>query len=132
MDPEDANTPTTRLLTLLNVSALKSRKRTRDTEESESGPHEKLNKRKSNKFTGAEPEREAGPSVFHGKTNAHPDGHVGVDDEEIEETEGDGNDPAGKAVSECTGLPGVSAHAAFRFARPIRAALWIQTPYFDG
>ncbi|KAF9237553.1 digestive organ expansion factor [Melanogaster broomeanus] len=61
MDPEDANTPTTQLLTLLNVSALKSRKRMRDTEESESGPHEKLNKRKPNKFN-AEPECEAGPS----------------------------------------------------------------------
>jgi len=49
MDPEDANSPTTKLLTLLNVSALKNRKRARVTE----GPHtnEKLNKRrKSIKF----------------------------------------------------------------------------------
>lgn len=49
MDPEDANSPTTKLLTLLNVSALKNRKRARVTED----PHrnEKLNKRrKSIKF----------------------------------------------------------------------------------
>lgn len=50
MDAEDANSPTTKLLTLLNVSALKSRKRAQVTED----PHtnEKLNKRhKSIKFT---------------------------------------------------------------------------------
>ncbi|KAL4074091.1 hypothetical protein V8B97DRAFT_1938099 [Scleroderma yunnanense] len=49
MDPEDANSPTTKLLTLLNVSALKSRKRAQVTEDPHT--HEKLNKRrKSIKF----------------------------------------------------------------------------------
>ncbi|KAG6375477.1 hypothetical protein JVT61DRAFT_3036 [Boletus reticuloceps] len=47
MDPEDANTPTTRLLTLLNVSALKSRKRPTE----DPLPREKLNKRKALAFT---------------------------------------------------------------------------------
>lgn len=62
---ENVNTPTTRLLTLLNVSALKSRKRTRD----EDPPaHEKLNKRKPIKLAediSLEPE----PSILHDKIN---------------------------------------------------------------
>jgi len=44
---EDINTHTTRLLTLLNVSALKSRKRTRDED---LHAHEKLNRRKTIKL----------------------------------------------------------------------------------
>lgn len=56
MDSEDANTPTTRLLTLLNVSALKSKRHCRPSENPSLQP--KLNKRrKSIKFAGGDASR---------------------------------------------------------------------------
>ncbi|KIJ68111.1 hypothetical protein HYDPIDRAFT_107761 [Hydnomerulius pinastri MD-312] len=95
MDPEDAQTPTTRLLTLLNVSALRSRKRMRETEESFS--HEKLNKRKAVKVA-AELEEEPGHSILQDKTNSQTeDEAAGDEDVEMSDTEeaaANENDPA--------------------------------------
>ncbi|KAG2148663.1 DUF1253-domain-containing protein [Suillus bovinus] len=70
---ENVNTPTTRLLTLLNVSALKSRKRTRDED---SPAPEKLNKRKTVKIA-EDITLDPGPSILHDRTNN------GIDDEVI-------------------------------------------------
>ncbi|KAG6335257.1 hypothetical protein ID866_3832 [Astraeus odoratus] len=65
MDPEDANLPTTKLLTLLNVSALKSRKRNGDIQDVSA--KEKLNKRrKSARFE----EEVTSEPILHDKTNA--------------------------------------------------------------
>ncbi|KAJ8584542.1 DUF1253-domain-containing protein [Rhizopogon salebrosus TDB-379] len=85
MDPgEDVNTPTTRLLTLLNVSALKSRKRTRD----EDPPaHEKLNKRKTVKLAD-DINLDPGPSILHDKTNINAENTIGT----IEESDNDSQD----------------------------------------
>jgi hypothetical protein len=80
MDPgEDVNTPTTRLLTLLNVSALKSRKRTRD----EDPPvHEKLNKRKTVKLADdISISLDPGPSILHDKTNISAENTIGTNEE---------------------------------------------------
>ncbi|KAJ8584268.1 DUF1253-domain-containing protein [Rhizopogon salebrosus TDB-379] len=80
MDPgEDVNTPTTRLLTLLNVSALKSRKRTRD----EDPPvHEKLNKRKTVKLADdISISLDTGPSILHDKTNISAENIIGTNEE---------------------------------------------------
>ncbi|KAG2051932.1 digestive organ expansion factor [Suillus hirtellus] len=62
---ENVNTPTTRLLTLLNVSALKSRKRTRDED---SPAPEKLNKRKTVKLV-EDVTLDPGPSMLCDRTN---------------------------------------------------------------
>ncbi|KAH7888881.1 DUF1253-domain-containing protein [Phlebopus sp. FC_14] len=77
LDPEDTSTPTTRLLTLLNVSALKSRKRA--FEDEDAYLQEKLNKRKSIKLA-AEPELDASPSFPPDKTNLPEELDVDADD----------------------------------------------------
>lgn len=53
MDQDDTNAVTTRLLTLLNVSATKIGKRKRSYQDTDP-PHEKLNKRKSIHFSDSE------------------------------------------------------------------------------
>jgi hypothetical protein len=85
MDPgEDVSTPTTRLLTLLNVSALKSRKRTRD----EDPPaHEKLNKRKTVKLADAI-NLDPGPSILHDKTNISAENTLGTTEESDNDSQG--------------------------------------------
>jgi U3 small nucleolar RNA-associated protein 25 len=62
---ENVNTPTTRLLTLLNVSALKSRKRTCDEDLQ---PLEKLNRRKTVKLA-EDITLDPGPSILCDTTN---------------------------------------------------------------
>jgi hypothetical protein len=69
---ENVNTPTTRLLTLLNVSALKSRKRTRDED---SPALEKLNKRKTVKLA-EDITLDPGPSILSDSTNNGTDDEV--------------------------------------------------------
>jgi len=84
---EDVNTPTTRLLTLLNVSALKSRKRIRE----DSPAPEKLNKRKTVKIA-EDIDLDSGPLILHDKTNN------GVEDDAIGRNEAnDGVDLQGMA-----------------------------------
>ncbi|KAG2363330.1 hypothetical protein BDR07DRAFT_1404667 [Suillus spraguei] len=74
---ESVNTPTTRLLTLLNVSALKSRKRTRD----EDSPAPKLNKRKTVRLA-EDITLDPSPSILHDRTNNDVDDEVVGGDEE--------------------------------------------------
>ncbi|KAG1752785.1 DUF1253-domain-containing protein [Suillus lakei] len=69
---ENVNTPTTRLLTLLNVSALKSRKRSRDED---SPAPEKLNKRKTVKLA-EDITLNPGPSILHDETYNDADDEV--------------------------------------------------------
>jgi hypothetical protein len=88
MEPEDANTPTTRLL---NTSASKSRKRIRQAEES--SPHQ--NKRKITQFA-AEPKSTAGPSGLQTETNSQPDDDTGAIDAIIDGIEGDENGSVGE------------------------------------
>ncbi|KAH0827979.1 digestive organ expansion factor [Lanmaoa asiatica] len=90
MDPEDANTPTTRLLTLLNVSALKSRNRPRE----DSYPREKLNKRKCINSTAVGPLPELDPSELQNETIFQPGDDLDAAEQEIDESQGDQNDPA--------------------------------------
>lgn len=89
MDPEDANTPTTRLLTLLNVSALKSKKHPRE----DPYPREKLNKRRCLNFapTGQVPEPD--PSEPQKEAIFQPGDDLDAA-EEIDESQNDQNDPA--------------------------------------
>ncbi|KAG2135423.1 DUF1253-domain-containing protein [Suillus clintonianus] len=75
---DNVNTPTTRLLTLLNVSALKSRKRPRD--EDLPAP-EKLNKRKTVKLA-EDITLDPGPSILFDKTNNAADEEVTGGNEE--------------------------------------------------
>lgn len=82
MDPEDANTPTTRLLTLLNVSALKSRKHPSE----DSYPREKLNKRKS---TDDRPRPEPESSELQ---DEQPGDDLDAAEEEIDDYKGDQSD----------------------------------------
>lgn len=89
MDPEDANSPTTRLLTLLNVSALKSRKRPRE----DPYPREKLNKRKCLNSAPAGQLAEPDPSQLQNETIFQPGDDLDAA-EEIDESHGDQNDPA--------------------------------------
>ncbi|OAX39772.1 DUF1253-domain-containing protein [Rhizopogon vinicolor AM-OR11-026] len=73
---EDVNTPTTRLLTLLNVSALKSRKRTRN----EDPPaHEKLNKRKTVRLA-EDIILDLAPSISHDKTDNGVEDAIEIND----------------------------------------------------
>lgn len=90
MDAEDENTPTTRLLTLLNVSALKSRNRPSETPY----PREKLNKRRHLNSTtdGPRPEPPSEPQVYQ------PGDDLDVDEQEIDEYQGDQSDLAGKPL----------------------------------
>ncbi|KAF8843022.1 digestive organ expansion factor [Paxillus ammoniavirescens] len=92
-EPEDANTPTTRLL---NTSAFKSRKRMRQAEES--SPHEKpiQNKRKIIQLA-AEPKSTARPSVLRNETDSQPDSDTGAIDAALDEIEGDENGSADAA-----------------------------------
>lgn len=86
---ENVNTPTTRLLTLLNVSALKSRKRTRDED---SPAPEKLNKRKTVKLV-EDVTLDPGPSMLCDRTNN------GTDDEVLGgNEENDDVDPQGTSL----------------------------------
>lgn len=85
MDPEDANTPTTRLLTLLNVSALKSRKR---PGEDSYYPREKLNKRRSvNSIDGSRPEPES--SELQSEAVLQPDDDLDAAEQEVDEDRDD-------------------------------------------
>lgn len=86
MDPEDANTTTTRLLTLLNVSALKSRKRPRE----DPYPREKLNKRKYLNPIAAGLRPEPDPTELQNEANLQSGDAI---DKEIDEFQGDQNDP---------------------------------------
>ena len=90
MDAEDENTPTTRLLTLLNVSALKSRNRPSETPY----PREKLNKRRHLNSTtdGPRPEPPSELQVYQ------PGDDLDVDEQEIDEYQGDQSDLAGKPL----------------------------------
>jgi hypothetical protein len=82
---ENVNTPTTRLLTLLNVSALKSRKRTRD----EDSPAPKLNKRKTVKLA-EDITLDPGPSILHDRTNNDADDEVVGGDEDNDDMDSQG------------------------------------------
>lgn len=86
MDPEDANTPTTRLLTLLNVSALKSTKRPSE----DPYPREKLNKRRCADKPRFEPE----PSELQNETVSQPDDDSDSVEQEIDEHRGNKSDLA--------------------------------------
>ncbi|KAF8134540.1 digestive organ expansion factor [Boletus edulis] len=90
MDPEDANTPTTRLLTLLNVSALKSRKRPTE----DPLPREKLNKRKALAFTAHPLQPEPEPSEFQNGAVSQLGGDPDAAEQEIDGHKGDQNDIA--------------------------------------
>lgn len=81
MDAEDANTPTTRLLTLLNVSALKSRKRPGEAPY----PREKLNKRKHLNST------TNGPSELQNEAVNQPGDDLDPAEQEVDEYQGDQN-----------------------------------------
>lgn len=103
MDPEDANAPTTRLLTLLNVSALKSRKRP----VADSYPREKLNKRRCHNSAAVTQRPEREPSELADEaTLEDPD----VDEQDSDDNQGDQNNPA------CEPLP----VALLREAKPRR------------
>ncbi|KAG9316733.1 digestive organ expansion factor, partial [Chiua virens] len=84
MDSEDANSPTTRLLTLLNVSALKSRKRPTE----DSYPREKLNKRRH--LNTSTPTEEHDHSE---EATPKPGDDLDVAEQEIDEQVGYQNDP---------------------------------------
>lgn len=75
---ENVNTPTTRLLTLLNVSALKSKKRTRDEDLL---PFEKLNKRKTVKLA-EDITLDPGSSILCDSTNNGTEDEVAGSNEE--------------------------------------------------
>lgn len=78
LDLEEDNNTTTRLLTLLNVSALKGSKRKR-TESIEPAPRVKLNKRRSAQANATE----STPTVSkeaEGKPEAPPADAIGVED----------------------------------------------------
>lgn len=75
---ENVNTPTTRLLTLLNVSALKSKKRTCDEDLL---PFEKLNKRKTVKLA-EDITLDPGPSILCDSTNNGTEDEVAGGNEE--------------------------------------------------
>ena len=86
MDLGDANSPTTRLLTLLNVSALKSKKcPTEDLY-----PREKLNKRKC---PAAELRSEPDPSGLQNEATFQPSDDIDTAEQEVD-VQGDQNDPA--------------------------------------
>ena len=79
-DMDEANVITTRLLTLLNVSATKIGKRKRPYED-DNPPQEKLNKRKSIQFQDSEPVSSHAPEA-----QASED-HMGGDKQETEQAE---------------------------------------------
>lgn len=78
LDLEEDNNTTTRLLTLLNVSALKSSKRRR-TEVIEPTPRVKLNKRRSAQLDATE-SAPAAPKDDEGKPEASSPDATGVED----------------------------------------------------
>lgn len=88
MDPEDANAPTTRLLTLLNVSALKSKKRPRE----DPYPREKLNKRRCVNSTSTGPRPEPDPSELQNEVIFQPGDDLDTAEQELDESQGDQND----------------------------------------
>lgn len=88
MDLEDANSPTTRLLTLLNVSALKSKKRPTE----DLYPREKLNKRKC-------PNSEPEPS---GEQALQPSDGKDAAEQEVDEYQVDQNDLARESLPCCS------------------------------
>jgi U3 small nucleolar RNA-associated protein 25 len=90
MDAEDANTPTTRLLTLLNVSALKSRKRPSEAPY----PREKLNKRRHLNTTADGPRPEPVPFELQNEAVYQPGDDLDAAEQEIDEYQGDQNDLA--------------------------------------
>jgi len=75
---EEDNNTTTRLLTLLNVSALKTSRRRR-TESTEPTPRTKLNKRRSVQLDATET-TSAIPKEGEGKPEASPADAIGVED----------------------------------------------------
>ena len=88
---DNDNNVTTRLLTLLNVSALKSSKRKRE-DEVEPGPRDKLNKRRTVQFSDVEmspPNVEKENGVFIAETVDHVEiSNQVAEDEAEEEVEG--------------------------------------------
>lgn len=92
MDLEDANSPTTRLLTLLNVSALKSKKRPAE----DPCPREKLNKRKHVNSTAADSlQSEPDPSVPQNETTFQSSDDLDAE-QEVGEYQSDQNGTACK------------------------------------
>lgn len=98
MDPEEANSPTTRLLTLLNVSALKSRKRPSE----DPYPREKLNKRRYLDSTANGSRTEPEPSELQNVATSQPDDDLDAVEQEIDECQGDQNDPACEPPTHCS------------------------------
>lgn len=91
LDSEEDNNTTTRLLTLLNVSALKSSKRKR-TEPIEPTPRVKLNKRRSVQLDATE-STSASPKEDEGKPEGSSPDATGVEDtaavaEDVEDDQG--------------------------------------------
>jgi len=94
---DEANVITTRLLTLLNVSATKLGKRKRPYED-DHPPQEKLNKRKSIHFQDSEPVSSHTPEA------QVPEDHAGGDEQETEkrDTEAPEEETDGRLRAYCT------------------------------